>query len=712
MALAWWRKWLRPSRLAPTRRPAPRRGYRPEITPLEDRLLPALGLVPGPTIDITQRAGTQNQPSITVDPTNPSRLFVVSNNDLNGLVAHRSTDGGSTWVSQVIAGGADGLPVAVGDAQASFDAFGNLFVTYTQAVAPGVSRINVLLSVNAGQSFTNIGGLAGLDTGATVDRPTVATGPGLTAGQGSVWVAWRSSTGGQIAARGATVTGLGIVAPFSPIQLVPNLNGEGVGNFATAAVGPSGQFLVGYQITFTGSDFGPGFIATSLDPDGLGINSGFLTATVATATNTGTNDDNPANQPADPTRRLNASPRLAWDRSNRATNGRVYLAFVTAGSAGGTNMTINLVTSTDSGLNWAFASPNAGQVSDTNVNSRFAPAIAVDPITGFVGITWYDARRDLGAGSPADSDGLPNTEVEYWGVVSTDGGRTFTPNARLSDGASSSIRASSINGLGEYTGVAFFDGVLYPAWADNSFNLLGNPQPSALDIAFARVRLNEIGAGQLGGFVAQVYLDILGRPADPGGLSFWTDLLARGAPRSQVVIGLLTTDEYHALVINEMYVTLLGRNVDPSGLAFGLAFLGNLPMFLGSRNLTEALRARILASDEYFARQGGTVDGFLTGLYRDVLGRGIEPGALQLYRGLLAQGTSRLTIAFGVIFSPEGLRRQIQGYYRRFLRRDADAFGIAFYSNMLLRGAADEEVISALVSSPEYFARFPTFGSF
>ena len=42
----------------------------------------------------------------------------------------------------------------------------------------------------------------------------------------------------------------------------------------------------------------------------------------------------------------------------------------------------------------------------------------------------------------------------------------------------------------------------------------------------------------------------------------------------------------------------------------------------------EAARAGILGSDEYYCRHGGTPEGFVTGLYREVLGR--EPACAEV----------------------------------------------------------------------------------
>ena len=61
------------------------------------------------------------------------------------------------------------------------------------------------------------------------------------------------------------------------------------------------------------------------------------------------------------------------------------------------------------------------------------------------------------------------------------------PNLRISSGTSSD------DFFGEAIGVDFVSGRLVTAWADNSAELGGNPDPPALDIAFAGVAGGVVG---------------------------------------------------------------------------------------------------------------------------------------------------------------------------------------------------------------------------
>src|SRR5207302_379641 len=100
-------------------------------------------------------------------------------------------------------------------------------------------------------------------------------------------------------------------------------------------------------------------------------------------------------------------------------------------------------------------------------NSQFWPRLKVDPKTGNVAVSWYDARNDTGSGT-GDTDSKPNDEVEVFASTSTDGGKTFSANVQVASGPSSAVaNPNNGNDFGDSSGLAFFNGIFYPAWTDN-----------------------------------------------------------------------------------------------------------------------------------------------------------------------------------------------------------------------------------------------------
>src|SRR5215210_336454 len=80
-------------------------------------------------VNVSRSPGNHAEGSISVDPTNPLRLFAASNAPGTGLFASTSADGGVTWTGSTIldvdpAPGAGGLPAACCDPSAAFDRFG------------------------------------------------------------------------------------------------------------------------------------------------------------------------------------------------------------------------------------------------------------------------------------------------------------------------------------------------------------------------------------------------------------------------------------------------------------------------------------------------------------------------------------------------------------------------------------------------------------
>jgi hypothetical protein len=198
--------------------------------------------------------------------------------------------------------------------------------------------------------------------------------------------------------------------------------------------------------------------------------------------------------------------------------------------------------------------------------------------------------------------------------------------------------------------------------------------------------------------VNNVYLSLLGRPADPTGLGYYSGQLNQGVSRDQVVQQIMAGDEYHTLVVEQLYQTYLHRSADGNGLSAYVAFLNH-------GGSIEQLRAILLSSDEYYAARGGNSnEGFLTALYYDVLGRTIDPSGLSTYGHMLLNGLSRGDVALALLQSVEGSQYRVERDYEWLLHRGADASGMAAYAPMLAQTGQEETLITFLLSSDEFYA--------
>jgi hypothetical protein len=303
--------------------------------------------------------------------------------------------------------------------------------------------------------------------------------PSISAGAGSVWVSYTVYPSTVVQAFGAPVTGLGQFGDFTTPQDVPTAFGKG--NYGDTAVGPDGQVMVIYQDQTIGQ--GGARIYTALDPDGLGP-AGFGEPRFFARTRVGGFDY----LPVQPNRSVDAEANLGWDRSGGPHDGRIYAIWTQEVKNESDDMDIMLQFSDDNGATW---SAPVRLNDDGTTNSQINPAIAVDQATGFLAVSWYDARNDLGTGGPADTDGIPNDDVQIWATFSTDGGATFVPNFQVSEGTSNSsveVTGSGFN-FGDYTHAAFESGSFYPAWSDNSNSTGDNPDGTLhkLDLYTAKV---------------------------------------------------------------------------------------------------------------------------------------------------------------------------------------------------------------------------------
>jgi len=447
----------------------------------------ATGAPPRPNFDVSAASANEAEHAIAADPL--ARDHVVAMSTLadakSGLFEGITSDGGKTWTRSVIGQG-DALGQVCCDEQLAWDRFGNLWMVYLTNTD---GNVHVALSTDSGRMFAPVAEIVppsppggstatGPSKGASPDAPTPsADQPSVSVGSDSVWVSWQRFPSKVVQAAGARVTGRGRFGDFSEPESVPGP--EGIGGYGDTAVGPDGQVMVSYQRA-GGGEHGTR-IFTAVDPDGFG-SAGFETPHFLTWSNVGGFDY----IPAQPDRSVDAEPNLAWDRSGGAHTGRVYAIWVQEKPDESNNTDVMLQYSNDDGATWTKA---VKLNDDATLNSQFNPAIALDQTTGDVAVSWYDARRDVGHWGLADTDGIPNDDVQIWATYTTDGGAKFVPNFRVSAGTSNIPDAGSNFDSGDYTHAAFVDHVFYPAWSDNSNSTGENPDGTLhqLDLFTARV---------------------------------------------------------------------------------------------------------------------------------------------------------------------------------------------------------------------------------
>src|SRR2546421_299331 len=236
--------------------------------------------------------------------------------------------------------------------------------------------------------------------------------------------------------------------------------------YGDVAVGPTGAVM--NVCTLGESGQGGGKLFVNVDPDGLGPQPFGSSRTSVVDTHVG-GFDFIAPQPD---RSIDAEPGLAWDRSGGPHNGRVYLVYTFEVQNESDNTDIFVRYSDNQGMTW---SAPVRVNDDATTNSQFLPKISLDQTTGNLAVVWYDSRNDLGNGGAGDTDGLPNSDAQFWGAFSSNGGLSYTKNFQISAGTSNSRDAHNGIDYGDYTGLSFYGGIAHPVWADNSNSTRNNP---------------------------------------------------------------------------------------------------------------------------------------------------------------------------------------------------------------------------------------------
>lgn len=413
-------------------------------------LLLSASLLSAAVKNLSKMAGNQDESFIVINPTNAQNVVAFSNESAtNNMFRAYTMNGGTTWTSgDVVVGG------SCCDAQAvTFDSFGNLFVVYIDNT---LKKIQVINSTDGGATFSAPTTLASHNG---IDQPSIA------AGTGSLWVDWNQS--GNMLARNAPVTGLGVFGPFAAVQSVPS----GSGSFGGIAVGPgaagSGKAIVVYMSP-TG-DEGPATIYANVDPDGTGP-ANFGARITVTTTNVGGFDFIPAQSG----RSVDAEPGLAWDGTGGPHNNRIYLVYTNETPDESNNTDIFVRTSDNDGTTWSAA---VKVNDDATTRSQFLPYISMDEVTGVVAVTFHDSRNDTGSVGAGGTNGVANDDSQYFATYSTDGGATWASNVMLNTSGKFSNAAAAGNGIdyGDYVGTDAFCGVIWGAWGDNSNSTGDNP---------------------------------------------------------------------------------------------------------------------------------------------------------------------------------------------------------------------------------------------
>jgi hypothetical protein len=196
--------------------------------------------------------------------------------------------------------------------------------------------------------------------------------------------------------------------------------------------------------------------------------------------------------------------------------------------------------------------------------------------------------------------------------------------------------------------------------------------------------------------VRKLYLEVLNREPDLGGWKHWTDMITSGAASlGTVASGIFESPERLDPIIAQLYRDYLQREPDPMGLQTWRSIWQRDG---GPENVV----AGIVSSPEFFRSSGGTNAGWVTELYRRLLGREPEPDGFSSWNTALDNGLARPQVVLGFISSAENSRNLVRGWYRQYLKREGMTPEVEFFVDQLQNGKSQQSVEIQLIDSPEY----------
>ncbi len=218
------------------------------------------------------------------------------------------------------------------------------------------------------------------------------------------------------------------------------------------------------------------------------------------------------------------------------------------------------------------------------------------------------------------------------------------------------------------------------------------------------------------GFVRDVYRDALKRNASSADVASWLGQLDTNSINNfQIATTVLNSAEGRGVYINQEFQALLGRPADAGAIA----------AFQGYAN-REAVVLAIVGSPEYYARNGGTAASYVTAVYRDVAGIGVDASGQAGWVSRINAGMPRVGVAQAIIYGSSlyfssltvsELQQYLPNQALGVLRSgnlpptaagqpiNPDPNQIAFYQGLIGQGYSDEQVIASMMTSNTYNTR-------
>lgn len=198
-----------------------------------------------------------------------------------------------------------------------------------------------------------------------------------------------------------------------------------------------------------------------------------------------------------------------------------------------------------------------------------------------------------------------------------------------------------------------------------------------------------------GAHLRALFRAFIGRSPSANEFGHW-NWIAQTSGLATAADRLSESAEYAGVVIDELYRAVLGRSPDANGRNY---WLGKIRAGM----TVSEVSTYFFGSPEYYEKTGGR-GGFVDALYLALLHRASDPNGRAYWVGQIDRGATPAMIASSFIDSIESRRDRVIRLYRRFLGRNPDSGGLAYWADVLA-GSDDLKLATYLALSDEFYRR-------
>jgi hypothetical protein len=349
-----------------------------------------------------------------------------------------SFDGGLTWDDYLV----EGSPFwRDSDPGLTTDADGNIYLIVLSFVSIGDSNaLTVFKSTNGGQSFGEPSNAVLSGAATFEDKELIACDRTTSEHRGNLYVVWTRFSGYSTRIHSTTSKDEGQTWT-DPVMVSDQVDVQ----WPVPCVGKDGTLYTAWVKLFPH--------AVMLDRS---FDAGATWGTDITVTNLPLIGDIPIR--IDGFIGTFPFPAMDADITNGPYAGNLYIAYLDQGA--NASMDIFFTRSEDRGETWSDPVPIVGE--DVPDNDQFHPWLTVDN-TGVIHVIFYDQRN-----------GIADDLLDIYYVSSEDGGHTWSEPLRVTDVSSKPIRTGVFSTpmpmpaelMGEYIGLAAYNGRPFPVWTD------------------------------------------------------------------------------------------------------------------------------------------------------------------------------------------------------------------------------------------------------